>query len=493
MPTPTPEQAHAVDTAVGGGDLVVEALAGTGKTSTLVTMAHARPRTTGLYLAFNKAIVEEASAKFPSTVTCRTAHALALRNVGDPYRRRLNGPRMKSGQIAKIVGLQGFRVTTAHGSRWISPGFLGGLLMRSVRSFCLSADPAPTRYHVPIPRLAREDPGLLAAYQQIRDAVTPYLAKAWADLSGLDGRLPFDLNCVLKLYQLRCLAGAAAPLPYDVLMFDEAQDANAVMRSIVELQGHAQRVWVGDTYQQINGWNGAINALAEVTVANRVHLTRSFRFGPEIAEAANVCLAALGAPHPIVGAGRPGFVGSLDAPEIVLSRTNAAAVSAALGLLETGHRPHIVGGASDIVSFCEGALALMEGGSTWHPDLVCFDSWGDVLAYASSDELGGDLAYTVQLIKDHGAELIIDVLRNQPKEGDADRILSTAHKSKGREWGHVQLAGDYPTNPTVEDPEELRLLYVAATRAQVGLDVDRVPLITEALATNPTPTKELTA
>lgn len=493
MSTPTPEQAHAVDVASAGADMVVEALAGTGKTTTLVSMARSRPRTTGLYLAFNRAIVDEASAKFPSVVTCRTAHALAIRSVGDPYRRRLNGPRMKSGTIAKILDIEGFRVATPSGSRWISAGFLAGLLMRSLRSFCLSADAAPNRYHVPIPRLAREDPDLFAAYGQMRDALAPKLGPAWADITNPDGRLPFDLNCVLKLYQLRCLAGDAARLPYDVIMFDEAQDANAVMRSIVELQTHAQRVWVGDTFQQINGWNGAINALAEVTVPSdrRVHLTRSFRFGPEIAEAANVVLSALGAPFPIVGSGRAGVVAPIENPEIVLSRTNAAAVGAALDLLEEGRRPHIVGGAADIVSFCEGALALMEGGSTWHPELVCFDSWGDVLAYAANDELGGDLAFTVRLIVDHGAQLIIDVLRNQPKEADADRILSTAHKSKGREWGSVALAGDYPTNPTVEDPEELRLLYVAATRAQAALDVGRVPLIAEAL--QPTPTKEITA
>lgn len=41
-------------------------------------------------------------------------------------------------------------------------------------------------------------------------------------------------------------------------------------------------------------------------------------------------------------------------------------------------------------------------------------------------------------------------------------------QAKGREWGSVQLADDFPDHL---DEEELRLLYVACTRAKLELDL----------------------
>jgi len=61
-------------------------------------------------------------------------------------------------------------------------------------------------------------------------------------------------------------------------------------------------------------------------------------------------------------------------------------------------------------------------------------------------------------------------------------VISTAHKAKGLEWHNVQLEDDYSykinKNEAQITDEELRLLYVAATRAQTNLNVHHVlPLI----------------
>ena len=65
---------------------------------------------------------------------------------------------------------------------------------------------------------------------------------------------------------------------------------------------------------------------------------------------------------------------------------------------------------------------------------------------------------------------------------NADYVISTAHKAKGLEWGKVQLDDDFyydvTTNGIKISPEELRLLYVACTRAQNNLDIANIaPLI----------------
>jgi superfamily I DNA/RNA helicase len=50
-------------------------------------------------------------------------------------------------------------------------------------------------------------------------------------------------------------------------------------------------------------------------------------------------------------------------------------------------------------------------------------------------------------------------------------VISTAHKAKGREWRSLRLLDDFVRQDSVEpDPAEMRLLYVAITRAKEQLD-----------------------
>ncbi len=127
----------------------------------------------------------------------------------------------------------------------------------------------------------------------------------------------------------------------------------------------------------------------------------------------------------------------------------------------------------DVIAFVEGAQALQQGHPTSHPDLACFDSWTEVEAYAKTEE-GEDLILMVRLIKEFSCEPILKALREMVKEEDADLVISTAHKSKGREWDTVRLAADFPTADKMGDAD-LKLLYVAATRARLSLDVSECP------------------
>src|SRR5690554_895516 len=102
---PTPEQAAVIDTFRSGDHLVIEAGAGTGKTSTLRMLADATPGRRGVYIAYNRSIAQEAQRKFPARVTCKTAHSFAYGAVGKDYRARLNGPRVPAYRAAKILGL----------------------------------------------------------------------------------------------------------------------------------------------------------------------------------------------------------------------------------------------------------------------------------------------------------------------------------------------------------------------------------------------------
>lgn len=82
--TSTPEQDAVINWQ--GSKLVVNAFAGTGKTSTLVRFAEANPECKILYLAYNRAVRDEAERKFPSNVECKTSHQLAWPQSGRHFR-----------------------------------------------------------------------------------------------------------------------------------------------------------------------------------------------------------------------------------------------------------------------------------------------------------------------------------------------------------------------------------------------------------------------
>src|SRR5690606_36286494 len=114
-------------------------------------------------------------------------------------------------------------------------------------------------------------------------------------------------------------------------------------------------------------------------------------------------------------------------------------------------------------------------GWSGHPDLACFGSWGEVRDYVANDPQGDELALLVGLVEEFGGERIIAELSGMPSEDMADLVVSTAHKAKGREWARVRLAPDLLLADGADtSPEELRLLYVAVTRARLGLDATAV-------------------
>ncbi|MGH3416211.1 MAG: hypothetical protein ACRDSS_07080, partial [Actinocrinis sp.] len=146
---PTPEQQAAIEAFGTGDDLVIQAGAGTGKTSTLRMLAESAPRRRGLYIAFNRAIANDAKASFPRNVQSATAHSLAFRAVGHQYRDRLDGPRVPARLAAQYLDISG---PTQLGTDVpiLAPQQLARLAMATVARFARSADPEPHAGHVPV-------------------------------------------------------------------------------------------------------------------------------------------------------------------------------------------------------------------------------------------------------------------------------------------------------------------------------------------------------
>lgn len=466
--TPTDEQHAIIDACTTGQNVVIEAGAGTGKTSTL-RMAAADMPGRGLYVAYNRAIANEAAASFPASVTCKTAHSLAFGAVGRIYRHKLNTPRQPGQEAARILGVT--HGLDLGGDTFLRVGQVGSAVMHAVDRFCQTADAEIQPWHT------RRLTGLSdLQYDALKSTVTPLARRAWDDLTSMNGRLKFQHDHYLKLWAL-----SGPQLGADYVLFDEAQDANPVIEGIVKGQRGSQLIAVGDSCQQLYGWRGAEDALSRWPADVRLYLSQSWRFGQGVADEANKWLRLLDTPLRIVGApGQTSTVGELASSDAVLCRTNAGAVAEVMTALGQDRTVALVGGAQQIIGLARAADELRSGRGTTHPELCVFQTWAQVQEFADHDPAGSDLKAFVDLVDEHGSDVIIDALSrvDDDKPGRrVDLVCSTAHKAKGREWPTVKVGGDFTKPKGLDGDSDFEvdrplamLAYVSVTRARQQLD-----------------------
>ena len=474
----------------------------TGKTFTLKELEQVLTGI-GQYTAFNRSLVDESKTKFKKA-SCKTSHGLAFGAVGRKYAHRLDSKRVKSYQIAQALGIDDYKIQgepypvgsheyndaviaagytidnpppagfVARPVKVLRAKYLAGQVSEAIKRFCQSADREITE------RTLKRVPGIDAegSYEnsdKVKAYLLPFARKMWADLTNTEGTLPFSHDVYVKIWQLG--TGPDRPvIAADYILLDEAQDTAPVMLDVLKQQKHAILILVGDDNQQIYEWRGAVNAMASFAGAPRRLLSQSFRFGQTVADVANSVLALLDEPTDLVMRGLesiPTRICAVANPRCYLYRTNAGAIGRLMSAREAGKRGHLIGKVDEVVKFCEAANDLQHGRATTHPELGCFSTWKEVQEYSKEDE-GADLRLMVKLIDEFGATEIIDALKDMPSEEDADLILSTAHRSKGREWSSVRLGADFPLPNKMEDSDR-RLLYVAVTRAQEELDISECP------------------
>jgi hypothetical protein len=457
---PTHEQQAIIAAARSGKHLVIQAGAGTGKTSTLRMVADALESRPAIYIAYNAAIAREAKGGFPAHVVCKTAHALAMAGTGRDYRHRLNGPRQPARRAAELLHTSWLELGR---NLMVSPVQLARVAIETVSRFCYSADDEISRKHVP------QQNGILGAdHDVLTQTVLPYARRAWDDLRHPDGLLRFEHDHYLKMWAL-----TGPVLPADVIMLDEGQDSNPVVAQLVQQQ-QAQQIAVGDSNQAMYEWRGAVDALANWNANERLYLSQSWRFGSAIADEANKWLSRIGTPLRLTGdPGQRSELLPLQAPKAVLCRTNAEAMQQVISALDGGRRVALVGGGTSIRSLAQAAADLKNGRRTNHPELYVFTTWGALQEYAENEAAGRDLKPFVDLIDAHGPEAITTAVDALVSENRAHTIVSTSHKAKGREWDSVKIADDYPEPKDRQGKvakSDAMIAYVAVTRARKQLD-----------------------
>ncbi|WP_434352600.1 UvrD-helicase domain-containing protein [Psychrobacter sp. HD31] len=470
---PTEEQINALQMALDGKSFKVVAYAGAGKTTTLKLIGE-RLGGRGLYLAFNKAIANEAQQKFPNHVECRTFHSLAYRHVPREVTAKLSLPRFSPARIGSDLGLQKIQIRRKIEGKstpvTFTPARLARFVSDAVSNFCATHASYPAPRHLQFPKWVSDEDA-----ESLRELLYPAVEQRW--LQSIDARHPAGIghDIYLKLWAL-----SKPIIPADFILFDEAQDADPLMMGILTQQ-QSQVIYVGDAHQQIYEWRGAVNAMKRLPLPQTL-LTQSFRFGEGIADVANVFLKALQEEVPLRGnpdkkstTAKSLVNGSKDA---ILCRTNASAMLQLLNGLKRGHKIALQADTDRMLKFCQSAENLKNGKPAFGvPELAYFYNWSEVQEYAESNE-GNDIKTLVKLVDEHGSNTIKQAVSSLSDMDSADYVISTAHKAKGLEWSRVQLDDDFYYDVSKHgvkiSPEELRLLYVACTRAQQNLDIHHI-------------------
>lgn len=439
--------------------LRAKAYAGCTKTSTQVEYARRRPNKRFLYIAYNASVREEAQERFPPNVQCVTSHGLAHRAFGRPYQHKLGNP--KPLDLTRTFGWD-YQSASA--------------VLNTVTAFMHSADAEIGEVHAIAAGVRPERTG----------AAVDAAARVWESMTdrGQNSlRLPHD--GYLKLYQLT----SPKLTSIDGMLCDEWQDANPVVVDIVQRQ-KCGKFYVGDPYQAIYAWRGAVNALDVCDVDAEFRLTTSFRFGSGVADLASRLLHDWCSEEvPLRGAGPLETVWTVDrsAPYTLLARTNCGLFDGAVAALANPNGFGFTGGIKGYkFDLILDGYRLYTGklNEVRDPTLQQLGDWAQLKLYA--DEVDDkEFKALIRVVEDYKGSIpqyVSQIVAAARDDGPVGITLSTAHKAKGLEFDSVVLLDDFRplemrrdhTTGIVAGPDaqEVNLIYMALTRSLRCLEVN---------------------
>lgn len=461
--------------------MIVEAYAGVGKTTTMVTGVRFAPEQNILFTCFNKKIEVAGNAKLKqlgiTNAKFQTLHSIGARtvyrfwegvNVCENFERQTNLTNAVCGGAAPDAIKR--LVSKLHTlGREIVPHAMHGeeLFDLAVQFEC-------------VPDEQWEEQGFDLNYVCRMSVEAMKLA---AEKKPADNLIDFS-DMIFLPVRNKWLAKT-----YDMVIVDEAQDLTIAKLEIAQGVCRGRIFIVGDRNQAIYGFAGAdTDSLSRLSLqlnAKVLRLTKTFRCGKAIVTEAQAFVPDFEADDnngdgEVLDLDASKLVETAGPSDFVLSRMNAPLVSIAMRLLRAGKRTRIAG--RDIGKGLINLIRKFRARSI--PELLQrISGWQKKESDRLKAKYTGKLdspAYTTRLeaIADQAAMLseIAETCKNVEEVSDKITALftddglgdkgvitcSSVHKSKGLEAERVFVLMD-----TLRDfnQEELNIRYVAITRA----------------------------
>lgn len=483
VPTEEQQFAEKLFTSIHKGVVKIAALAGSGKSTTLYYLGGLDKRPS-LGLVFGKDMAVEAREKSPSHIDWRSTHSLAYRKFGSKYQHKLSRP---SGRYINVAGTGGeiaryFRIPQfdLDENSFISQAFIGLIIKETVGAFETSVEEVVGKEHVPYHHIRdlQKRHGDLFPKKKFVSLIVRRAKDLWEERKDLYSDCLITHNTYLKLFHL---SNPDLSLEYSVIYVDEAQDLNPVTLDIVmRQQDKCKIVLVGDHFQSIFQFNGAVNAMAAIN-GKEAALTKSFRFGQPIADVATAILQnkakVLGNEDIKSHCGTEDVVDE-SKPYTILFRGNMELIFTAVKAISEGKDVQVYVDLREFVGMVTSAKELKAGNlkGVKSENIIPFATWDELKNEGKSDPALGRL---VSIIEGDDADRIVTALKGHRNDTKAHITMLTAHKSKGLEWEQVVLANDFVSNYNSKgkwvglSDQERNLLYVAATRAEKVLQYNK--------------------
>jgi superfamily I DNA/RNA helicase len=487
----SPQQQAFIDWCINGkGSCILVAVAGAGKTSVLIEAGIRMPGDV-LYLAYNRDISTETDAKLKKLqVDWRKMRAATVHSAGlGIIRKAVPGVQVDDKKTRKLFEA---RVPENHLLR-PRMGEVLQLVSLAKQAAFGTAGPSIEDQSAWLQMAAHfdvlEEGG--NAIQMI-ELAQQILNESNTNLEVVDYD---DMVYLPVLHKLPCWR-------HSVIMIDEAQDTNAARRALVRimLRKGGRVIAVGDPAQAIYGFTGAdsdsLELIAKDFAASEMPLTVSFRCPKAVVQMAQQWVSHIEAAE----TAPEGSVSEITLAEFmsrkdlnglaaVLCRVNRPLVSLAFALLRK-RIPCKIAGRADVGATLKKLLTRWKVNSLD----VLEDRLDDYLAKQTTKLLAKKQESRVAALEDsvETCRVIIDACRTAKKYQVSDAVawidsmftdekglnllmLSSIHKSKGREWQKVfwlDRAGTCPSKwarQAWQQEQEKNLQYVCATRAKAEL------------------------
>jgi len=485
--------------------LIVNAFAGTGKTSTLVEFCKTKSKEENnpsmLYLCFNASIKREAETKFKDlkNITVKTTHGLAFPIL---FKKFKDTKRLGNLYVKHIISSKWFKQKTNKNKYAYA---VIDLIRTFWRSEYTSLEDFITSYesneyyflkkHSFITYINLD--GFEVPKEQYLDMNIVYenLRKLWDDYLNDTSKYPVEHDLYLKLYHI---SNPKLDNKYDYILVDEAQDLSPVVIDLVMKQTNSKRIFVGDKHQQIYSWRGARNAIQYIQDnyddVEVKYLTTSFRCPSHVAEIANRILKLKGETKDFIG--MKSILNDVDVrqPITYISRSNIAIISDIISNIKSTPdieelKYHVIGGLQGIGFDLFQDLEYLNTGEKYKIKssfLKSFKDWDSFIHFVDDTKdktMKKNIEQYFSYIKEFKSianmiTIFNSALVNNQKY--AKRIYTTAHKSKGLEWDQVSIMRDFKdlieedkngNISHVKSGEELNLLYVAFTRSKRYIEI----------------------